>query len=46
MLFRSVWEVADALSYAYDAGIVHRDVKPLNVMLASRAVNVRPLSSV
>ncbi len=31
---RLLAEVADALAYAHDEGIIHRDVKPSNLMLA------------
>src|ERR671915_1495719 len=31
---RIVREVADALAYAHDLGVIHRDVKPENVLLA------------
>ena len=33
---RIVGEVASALSYGHELGIIHRDVKPSNVMLAGR----------
>ena len=33
---RILYEVADALSYAHELGVVHRDIKPDNVMLSGR----------
>ncbi len=36
-----VRQVADGLDYAHDAGVLHRDIKPPNIMLATRPQQAR-----
>jgi len=39
---RILHSVAGALDYAHDQGMIHRDVKPANIMLHSRTEDITP----
>jgi len=45
-LLRYLWQVADALDYAHRKGVVHRDVKPANIIIANSGEGTDKLAKV
>ena len=42
LISRLLTGVADALQYAHESGVIHRDVKPGNILLTSRSAQIVP----
>jgi serine/threonine protein kinase len=42
LISRVLTGVANALQFAHESGVVHRDVKPGNILLASRSLQILP----